>query len=78
VDSRDRRALSPSRGQVGQLHVYLPTDLITLLRVYQIGTNMVSLSEAVRRLMESHPDLQRLADRVYDVGKAQAHPDRPE
>jgi hypothetical protein len=56
----------------------LPADLITLIGVHQIAVNMTSLNEAVRRLLETHPDLTSLAVRVYDVGKAQAHPDRPE
>jgi hypothetical protein len=68
VDSRDGRAIGT------QIHVRLPDELVLLLDVYQISTRMVSRGDALRRLLETHPDLLVLALRVYDVGKSTSPP----
>lgn len=44
----------------------LPVELKFLLDLYRINRRMQSSTEAMRRLLETHPDLTRLADMLYN------------
>ena len=60
-----------SPGQDGRkvaLFLMLPIELRYLLDLYKINRRMQSTNEAMRRLLETHPDLTRLAEVLYNEG----------
>jgi hypothetical protein len=48
------------------LFVMVPAELRFLVDQYRIDRRMPTLSEAIRRLLESHPDLTETAQRLYN------------
>lgn len=47
------------------LFATVPRELKFLVILYQRASRMQSFSEAMRRLLETHPELTKVADRLY-------------
>lgn len=63
--SRDGSSGNPGAGKV-TLFVNIPPELRFLVDQYRIDMRMPTLSEAIRRLLESHPALTETAERLYN------------
>lgn len=63
------RALTP-------VNVYLPTALVLVARKWQNARCLPSFSLAVQQLLESHPDIDRMARELYAGASQQDNPER--
>lgn len=63
--SRDGSTSDPVAGKV-TLFVMVPGELRFLVDQYRIDMRMPTLSEAIRRLLETHPALTETALRIYN------------
>lgn len=78
MDGRDGRS-GRSRGEIEQLHLRLPLELVLVLKVYQIGYHFPTLNAAAKHLFETHPELTGLASEIYNIAKHKPTvSDRPE
>lgn len=57
------------------LFVMIPKELKGLLDLYKITSRSISMAEVVRRLMETHPELTKLADTLYTKENSTSPPD---
>lgn len=48
------------------MHARIPAELKYLVTCYQNATRLATFNYAVQRLLETHPDLQRLAAEMYN------------
>lgn len=62
----DRSAVDSAENSVSVLFCQLPPELIFLVDQYKIYMRMPTRTEAVRRLLESHPALTDVANRLYN------------
>ena len=63
MDSRD----GPVKGHVKRVDLYatVPGELKYLVKTWQITQRLPSFSLALQRLLETHPDLAKLAAELY-------------
>lgn len=59
------------------MYARVPSELKYLIVKYQQHQKLMSFSNAVQRLLETHPDLARLAAELYNAS-SDAHPDGPD
>jgi hypothetical protein len=59
---------SPGAGEVIRIHISIPFELLVLVDAHQIGARLGSRNESIRRLLETHPVLTAMAERLYDKG----------
>lgn len=74
MDSGDGSSGSEVGGRKVACFYMLPVELKFLLDLYRINRRMQSSTEALRRLLETHPDLTRLADMLYNEEKDTSPP----
>jgi len=63
-------------GSLTPVNVYLPTPLVLLVRQWQNATLLPSFSQAIQRLVETHPDIDRMIRDVYSKNSQQENPER--
>jgi hypothetical protein len=68
--SGDRSPGRKAPWQEGQVatFLWLPKELRFLVDLYKTSRRMPTFTEAVRRLLETHPDLTHLAETLYNEG----------
>lgn len=71
--SRDGSSGNPGEGKVA-LFVMVPGELRFLVNRYRIDMRIPTTSEAIRRLLESHPALTETAERLYNRGDTSPSP----
>lgn len=57
------------------LFAMIPKELKFLVDQYKITSRSISMAEAIRRLLETHPELTRLANILYNGGNNTSPPD---
>ena len=57
------------------LFAMIPKELKFLVDQYKITSRSISMAEALRRLLETHPELTRLANILYNGGNNTSPPD---
>lgn len=62
-------------GQKVALFAMIPKELKFLLDLYKTSSRSISMAEALRRLLETHPELTRLADVIYNGENNTSPPD---
>jgi hypothetical protein len=56
-------------------YLRLPPELLYLVACYQNDRRFAALNQAVQELLETHPRIAQIAERVYDEGKAKSRTD---
>lgn len=55
------------RNRIVIVHVYLPDELKTLVIQYQNDRRLPTISYAFRELIETHPSIVQLVEKVYAI-----------